>query len=86
MTRRIPVRRGKQPVKKKAKKFGPSLSDLTQVQKGKELKDLDMCYHNDPNGYHPNTISAIRLKGISRSGKVQVVKWIHQGKIWIVKQ
>ena len=57
-------------------------SKLEQVKTGGQLKDLTKCYHINPSS--PDVISTINLKGIHRVGKLQVIGWIHQEKIYIL--
>ena len=84
--RRIPVKRGPKTSKKKKRDFGVTMSQLKKIDKGSELKGIDMCYHCNTEGFHPDTISAFNLKEISSAGKMQIIDYIHKGQIYILKE
>lgn len=82
MAKRIPIRKKKK-VNKLAKYLGVRLSDLHKVKQGKELRGVDMAYHVSP--MHPEVITKIHVGVIHQSMKYQVIKWVKQGNLYILK-
>jgi len=79
MAKRIPIR-------KKKRSFLPDMvrrKDLKQITAGKELRDQRLCFHI--NERHPNVISQFNISAIHDDMKQGIVKWITEGKIYILK-
>jgi len=80
--RRIEVRKT---VKKKRGVLSDMVrrSELRVITAGKELRDQKLCFHI--NERHPNVISQFNVSAIHDDMKMGIVKWITEGKIYILK-
>ena len=58
------------------------LSMMKQVSDSRELSGKKMCYYYAPRIKYFNPI---RLDGIHRSAKLQIIGWIEKGRIYLPK-